>query len=312
MTADETTEAAAPPHKNPALSSIQCVAVVGLGLLGGSLGLCLRKRWPGVRVVGYARRDETVHEAVNRGIVADGSTDPEHILPQADLSIICIPVTAIIAFAREHASRWRKGAIVTDVGSVKGPIVSALQPELEPRGVHFVGSHPMAGSERSGIAHAAADLYENAVTFVTAGKATDTKALDAVQALWELTGAHACLVDEARHDALVARTSHLPHLLAALAVSVALREKNAAQATGAGFHDFTRIASGEPGMWQQIFEMNRDEMLTAIDEFRQELDEARKIIADGHREDLGAVLTHAHDERARWLENWKQQQGPQT
>jgi prephenate dehydrogenase len=288
------------------LNRDSCVAIAGLGLLGASLGLRLRQCVPGMRILGYARREASVQAAIERGMIDSGSTDPADVLPEADLTILCIPVNAIIHFARANAHLWRPGAVVTDVGSVKGEIVDGVRPVLNERGVHFIGSHPMAGSEKAGLEYAKADLYDGAVVFVTPVAGDDPAVCDSVVRLWDMAGARTRRIKPGEHDALVARTSHLLHLLAGVAVEIGLAPDDALLATAGGFRDFTRIASSSPDMWSQIFELNRTEVLAAIDDFGGELDRLRGLIVAADWDELKVYLSTARDHRDQWLAEWQQ------
>jgi prephenate dehydrogenase len=258
-----------------------------------------------VQVLGYARRPETVEQALEMGAIDRGSTDPADVLPHADLTVVCIPVAATIEFGVRHADMFMPGSIVTDVGSIKGRIVEEIGPALARRGVRFIGSHPMAGSERAGLAHADPRLFEEAVVFVSPGEQPETHALDCVRGLWRSVGATCHVMDAADHDALVARTSHVLHLLAAAAVPVGLRREAAVQATAGGFRDFTRIASGSPAMWRQIFELNQKEVLAALDEFECELGALRQCLAEGAWQAVEDRLEAARSARERWLRDWR-------
>lgn len=284
--------------------NVETVAVVGLGLLGGSLALRLKQLLPDLRVLGLARRDESVKQAVAEGIIDDGATVPEAVLPQADLSILCTPVTSIVDLGREYAALWRAGAIVTDVGSVKAPIVRALTPALADHDVAFVGSHPMAGSEKAGLAHAVAALYQGSTVLVTPGSQTHPHALAVVTAMWQTVGANPVEMPPEVHDDLVGRTSHLIHLLAAAAVDVCLESDDAPYTTGGGFRDFTRIAAGSPPMWRQIFEMNQTSLLDAIDAYQKKLIELRQTIKNGNWQQIEDYLATCGALRTEWFQAW--------
>ncbi len=296
------------PNQRPvdlSWSSGTTVAIVGLGLLGASLAKRLRQSAPGVNLLGYARRPETVRQALDAGLIDHGSSEPQDILPQADLTVICIPVAAIIAFAVDHRQLWRPGSVVTDVGSVKHEIVKAVTPVLARRHVHFIGSHPMAGSEQTGLESASADLYDQAIVFVTPEAESDHNACATVHKLWELAGARTHSISAAEHDALVARTSHLLHLLAAIAVTNGLRRENGLLATAGGFRDVTRIAAASPEMWTQIFDLNRDELLKAIAEFNNDLSRLGELIRAGNWSATQDYLTQAAEQRRQWQQDWQ-------
>ena len=259
-----------------------------------------------MRVVGYARRQETIDRARELEIIHTGSTDPAAILPLADLSVLCIPIQATIDFAREHAALWRSGSVVTDVGSVKTPIVEALRPSLRAHGLHFVGSHPMAGSDRSGIDHANSDLYQGAVVFLTVVPGDAPEAVRIIHEFWQCLGAELHEMAPAHHDALVARTSHALHLVASASVQAYLTEEKARLATGGAFRDFTRIAASSPTMWREIVEFNRANLLAAFAELEEQLAELRCLMTAGAWDALSDYLAAARNSREAWGAQWHQ------
>jgi prephenate dehydrogenase len=230
------------------------LAVLGLGLLGGSVALAARRRRVARRVVGGARRREAREQALRRGVV-DEALDFEAAVRGADLVVLATPVFAMADAVRRIGPALAPGAIVTDVGSVKGLLAETL-PGLLPRGVAYVGSHPMAGSHARGLAHAREDLFEGAACVVDAG--SDAAATARVAEFWRALGARVVARDPAQHDAEVAWTSHLPHAVA-FAYAAALRASpaGAREVTGSGFADFTRIAHSDPELWAEILTANR-------------------------------------------------------
>lgn len=289
--------AAAPPFGT--------VAIAGLGLLGGSLGLALRRLPRPPRVLGLARREESVREAKAAGILDDGGIDPARILPAADLTVICMPVLAARDFVLAHAEAWPRGAVVTDVGSTKQELTAALTPALRERGVHFVGSHPMAGSEQAGLRHARADLYRHATVFLTPEAGTDAGALARIETFWRNLGAKTASIAPDEHDRLVAATSHVLHLLAAAATRAVLRTPRAAEGTAGGFRDFTRIASSSPEMWADIFLDNRRAILGALDDVQAEIGVLRTALEHSDPAAILTFLAAARNEREDWLARWQ-------
>ena len=285
------------------------VVIAGLGMLGGSLGLALRQLPAPPRVLGWARRGETVRDALAAGMIDAGSTDASTILPQADLTVVCLPVRTILDFAGQHAAQWRRGSVVTDVGSTKGELATGITPLLAKHGVHFVGSHPMAGSEQSGLQHANASLYRNACVFITPESGTDRGAAALVESLWRHLGTRITVISPDRHDALVARTSHALHLVAAAAVDAVLRDDQAVLGTAGGFRDVTRIAASSPQMWLEIFQSNRDEVLNALAEFRSELDTIQGFLQQRDWAALEQHLGQTRERRQRWFEQWQKLKG---
>jgi len=292
------------------IDDIRTVAIVGLGLMGGSLGLGLKERCPGLRVLGQARRAETIRDAKAAGMIDEGSVSPADVLAKADLTVLCVPIQASIEFAVENAALWRSGAIVTDVGSVKEAVVDGARPPLQARGVHFIGSHPMAGTEKSSLYEAKADLYDGAVVFLTEVERDNCSALETVGAFWRSLGMEPHRMPPGTHDMLVARTSHVLHLLSFAAARAYLADPaKSVLATGGGFRDFTRIAASSPDMWTQIFRYNSDNVLAALQEFLGEADSLRDMLSDGRWDEMWDYLAESRDSRSAWFEKWQQRRG---
>ena len=296
----------APPVR---ADEVRTIAIVGIGLLGASLGLCLRRHRPALRILGWARREQSIRDALAMGMIDAGSTAPEEVLPQADVTIICVPLRASIEFVTANAALWRPGSVVTDVGSVKEPIVRACEPALREHDVHFVGSHPMAGTERSGLANAKADLYDGAVVFVTESGSVSPAAVQTVCAFWESLTMEPHTMSPGPHDVRVARTSHVLHLLSFAAAQAYLGGEKAELATGGGFRDFTRIAASSPDMWTQILLYNREHVLAALDEFLAEVESLRHTVTTGEWEALYEYLESARDRRQTWHAQWLKRRG---
>ena len=265
----------------------------------------LKEKYPDIQVFGYARRQETIDHAISEKIIDCGSTDPAEVLPNAELSIVCLPVKVVLDFVKEHAHLWARGTIVTDVGSVKKLIVEDLTPVLYRRGVHFIGSHPMAGSEKTGIENAAPDLYNGAAVFVTPSSVKHHPSVEHVSNFWRAVGAHPVTIAPREHDHLVAGSSHLIHLLAAAGVNVALQEDKSHLAASTGFRDFSRIAAASPDIWTQIFRQNQDELYTVLEQYRTILEELQDNIKNGHWDNIHNFLNKARQKRNQWYDNWR-------
>ena len=233
------------------------LAILGPGLLGGSIALAARRAGGG-RIALWARRAEAVAEVAALGLADAVSTDLRAIVADADLVILCVPIGAMPALAREIAGLISPRTIVTDVGSVKAPVVAELGEIFRERG-RFVGSHPMAGSEQNGIRAARAELFDDAACILTPDAASDAAAVAELRAFWQTLGCRVLEVSPAAHDEIVALVSHLPHLLAATLVHTVLAENaRAFEFSGPGFRDTTRVAAGPPAMWAEILRANRD------------------------------------------------------
>ncbi len=240
------------------------VAVVGTGLLGGSLARAIRERGLAGEVVAIVRRETAQREVVALGIADRAECDLAAGVRGADLIVLASPVHAMPALLAQAAPQLASGAIVTDVGSVKAPLVESLPPLL-PAGVSYVGSHPMAGSHHSGYAHARADLFENATCIVTPSRPANPAAEERVLWLWRALGARVVRRTARRHDEEVAWVSHAPHAIAfAFAAALADAPESARELAGPGFRDFTRIAGSDPAMWADILVSNKQALAAPL------------------------------------------------
>lgn len=272
------------------------IAIVGVGLIGGSIGLALRKRGIARRVVGVGRREASLDEALRLGAVDATSTDMHVGVAEAELTVVCTPVERIVEHAQQAAAACAEGAIITDAGSTKGAIVAALDSSL-PRGVRFVGSHPLAGSEKTGCASARSDLFNDRVAVVTPGDGTTDSDCAAIESFWKALGMKTIRMSPADHDAALASTSHLPHVVAS-ALAAATDEKNL-PLVASGWLDTTRIAAADAELWRQIFLDNRENTLRAIAEFEGSLAAMKAAIEAGDAERLEELLRVAKQRRDR-------------
>ncbi|MFM8469565.1 MAG: prephenate dehydrogenase [Limisphaerales bacterium] len=282
------------------------VTLVGVGLLGGSLGLALKQRRLAARVEGYVRRDASVAECERLGVVDRATTDLASAVKDADLVVLCTPIAQMRALSEKCAPVLKAGALVTDVGSVKGVVVAELEPLFAKAGAQFVGSHPMAGAEKTGPAAARADLFEKAVCVVTPGAKTPVKAVKAMEELWASVGGRPLRLSPDQHDSLVARSSHLPHVVAAELANYVLspahpKEQPALCATG--FRDTTRIASGSPEMWRDIALANRKHLARALGVFVEDLQEFQRALEAGDAKAMDEFFETAKHRRDQWIGN---------
>jgi prephenate dehydrogenase len=249
------------------------ISIIGLGLIGGSLGMALC-RTNQVWVWGYDLSDQACVEALERKAVHEVASDFQTAISEADLVILAVPVEKIKEVIKESSSFFRSGAIITDVASTKGRLARIIPPLL-PRGVYYVGGHPMTGAERSGIFAADPFLFQNAVYLLTPEENIPRQIVDKLCHLITMVGGLPLLLKPEEHDLMVAVVSHLPHLLAAALVNVAARFNQEYPGTlslaAGGFHDTTRVAMGSPSLWREIFNSNRTSLLKVIKEFTEEL-----------------------------------------
>jgi prephenate dehydrogenase len=270
------------------------IAILSPGLLGGSLALAIRERMPGAEIRVWARRPESAQKVLALGMADEASTDAAAIAKGAGLILFCMPIGGMPEVAERIATVVDRDAVVTDVGSVKQPVVERLGKIFKGR-AEFVGSHPMAGSEQTGLTAARADLFEGAVTILTPEEATRKETVDALAKFWETMGCRVAIATAKAHDEAVALISHLPHLAAAALVQTALRENPAAlDWLGNGFLDTTRVASGPAGMWAEILMENRDAVKKAIQAMIENLSEVTKLL---DAEETGAVEDYLAEAR---------------
>ena len=277
------------------MKELNCVAIAGVGLIGGSLGLALGSRNLARTIVGFGSRAATLETAWRRGAITEIAKDAKAAVAEADLVVLCAPVAHIAALARTINHFCRPGTLITDVGSTKRDIVNELDAALaEPSWnalVRFVGSHPLAGNEKSGPEHATADLFVGRTVVVTPTEHTQAEDLRAVVNFWQALGAKVREMSPDEHDRAVAATSHLPHLVAA-AIAGSTPEEYVSL-TGSGWQDTTRIAAGDPVLWRQIMLANRGNLSALLEQFSARLDEWRQALTAGDSVELDRLLAEA-------------------
>ena len=251
------------------------VALIGLGLIASSLFWAMRRDGLAGEVVGYARSSETRETAREIGLCDRIYDTAVEAVEGADLVILCVPVGAMDSVAREIAPALKQGATVTDGGSVKRAIVDAVAPHI-PEGVHFVPSHPLAGTEHSGPRSGFAELFEDRWFLIVPVEGSDATAVDRIETLWQAMGSKTARMDADHHDLVLAVTSHAPHLIAYTMVGVAddlsrVTDSEVINYSAAGFRDFTRIAASDPTMWRDVFLNNKDATLEILGRFTEEL-----------------------------------------
>jgi prephenate dehydrogenase len=269
---------------NRPMAFFDTVAIVGVGLMGGSIGLALRKERMARHVIGIGRRIEQLRAAENRGAVTEVTTDLRQGVASANLVVVCTPVALVPEHVSAAAKACKPGTIITDIGSTKGAIVAACDKALaDSPGLwaSFVGSHPLAGSERTGVEFAREDLFQGRTTVITPTQDTRPEAAAKIEAFWQGLGSRVVRMTPQEHDIAIAATSHLPHLVASALAAATPDDLLPLTATGWG--DTTRIASGDIELWQQIFLDNRVNTLKALVPFETVLAELRQALesADG-------------------------------
>lgn len=250
----------------PGQPSFDALAIVGVGLIGGSIGAAVKQRGIARSVIGVGRNRDRLDAAIEAGVIDRAATDFDAI-DAADLVVVCTPVDRIADDVR-RAAALGPPTLITDAGSVKGCIVDELRGSL-PAGVSFVGAHPMAGSEKTGWENGRADLFVDRLCVLTPDEQTPADAVDSVERFWQALGMRTERMSPADHDRAVAATSHVPHVAAAAVVS--LIDDSNARLTSSGFRDVTRIAAGDPALWLAILRGNREAVTIEIDRLIQQL-----------------------------------------
>ena len=270
---------------------IQRLTIVGVGLLGGSVAKAVRSGGLAREIVGVGRDEARLGTALRDGALDRVTTDLEAGVRDADFVLLAVPVLAVEALLPRVWWAAPDGATVTDVASTKAGIVRVADQLAARRALAFVGSHPMAGSERSGYGVARADLFRAATVIVTPTDRTEPRAVKAVTEFWEAMGARVSALDALIHDQAVAAISHLPHLVAcALVDGVTRFEPAALELAARGFKDTTRIAASDPDVWTEIFLANRAALATSLDAFRRALAELERCVTRGSAAELRAAL----------------------
>jgi len=281
------------------------VTIIGLGLIGGSIGLALRQgKKPGWEIVGYSRRQETVASALSLGAIERGETSLKDAVKQADFVIIATPVLTVKEIFSEIAPHLPSGCIITDTASTKVQVVKWAGEILPPK-VDFIGGHPMAGRETYGIQAAKAELFRRCTYCLTPSEKASPKSIDTVTGMVKKLGAIPFFIDAQEHDNLVAGISHLPMLLSAALVSLTTKNPSwskMSKLAASGYHDLTRLALGSPEVNSHICLSNQEAIVNWIDKFSQELQRYRQLVAGGDKR-LEQALTEANKARQEWLNN---------
>ncbi|MSU63777.1 MAG: prephenate dehydrogenase/arogenate dehydrogenase family protein [Pedosphaera sp.] len=279
------------------------VTLIGVGLLGGSLGLALRQRRLASHVEGYVRRTSSVGECQKAGAVDKASGDLSVAVADADLVVFCTPLSQMKTLAQAMLPSLKRGAIVTDVGSVKASVVSDLEPMCSSVGAFFVGSHPMAGAEKMGVSAARADLFQSVTCVLTPTNSSASHAVEQLKTLWQAVGSKVMLLTPEQHDELVSRSSHLVHVIAAALASHVLDPAHGpAQSTlcANGFRDTTRVASGSSEMWRDIALANSNHLQNELTSYIEKLERLRHLLAQGKPDEIQRFFEQAKGLRDQW------------
>lgn len=293
-------EPAAPASSIP----FQRVAIIGCGLMGGSLALALRAAARAEYITGYSSTAASVQAALDQGVIDEAATSAAQAAQGADLIVLAVPVGAMASSFAAIAPVLVPGALVIDVGSTKGDVIAAARAHLGPRLPDFVPCHPIAGKEKAGGAAASATLYRDRRAIVTPLPENSPTQVARAEGLWRAVGCEVVTMDAAQHDSAFAAVSHLPHLLAFAYINGLLDQPEGTAfmaAGGPGFRDFSRIAGSEPAMWRDVLLANRDQVLAQSQAFRQALDQIEADLHAGAGDALAARIQRASQARATWV-----------
>jgi prephenate dehydrogenase len=281
----------------------QKITIVGVGLLGGSIGLAAKKRRVVGEIAGFVRSKKSAADCEKFEATDYATTDLLAAVSNSDLVILCTPLAQMRSLAEHFLPALKRGAIVTDVGSVKAGVVRELETIIAKAGAHFVGGHPMAGGEKAGVAAARENLFENAVCVLTPTNKTNLAALEKLEQFWKSIGARVLKMAAAQHDLLVSRSSHLPHVVAATLAGLVLDPslpKMQAALCATGFRDTTRVASGSPEMWRDIALANRKNLTRSVDAFAAELEKFQSALKRGDARAVEKFYATAKQRRDDW------------
>ena len=279
------------------------VAVVGVGLIGGSLAAALRRAGASAAIVGFDRDQHALERAISLGVIDAAAGSTTEAVRGADLVVVAVPVRAIGPVLHDVALAMDPAAVVTDVGSTKGDVARTAREELRERFARFVPGHPIAGRETSGVEAASAELFKGARVVITPAAETAADAIEAVRGAWEAAGARVAQLSPEEHDRIFAAVSHLPHLLSFALVSEIAERGNAAELFGfaaGGFRDFTRIAASSPEMWRDVVLQNREALLAELQRYEARVAVFRELIERGDGPGLQRLMSEARNARHAW------------
>jgi prephenate dehydrogenase len=289
---------------------IERLVIFGVGLIGGSLALALRQAGQVGEVVGCSRNAENLEEARRLGVIDRWTTDPVVACEQADMGVLAVPLGSMQGLAEALSGHWPEQALLTDVGSSKQAVIDSVRTGFGHLPRNFVPGHPIAGTEKSGVGAAFAELFRERLVILTPADETNPMATDRVARMWRDAGARIEFMTPAHHDHVLAATSHLPHVLAFALVESLARLSESDEIfhyAAGGFRDFTRIASSDPVVWRDICVANRAALLEVVERFQRDLETLREQIAAGDAAMLEARFAFAKKARDRFSEKMQVQ-----
>jgi len=290
------------------------IALIGIGLIGSSLGHVIRQKGLAGRVSGFAQSPGTRKKALELRIVDETHETAADAVRGADLVILCTPVGAFEAVAAEIGPVLAPGTIVTDVGSVKESVVRHVAPHM-PEGVHLIPGHPVAGTEQSGPEAGFAELFQNRWCILTPMEGTDPEQIEKLTAFWQACGSDVDIMKPDHHDLVLAITSHIPHLIAYNIVGTAddlgkVTESEVIKYSAGGFRDFTRIAASDPTMWRDVFIHNKEAVLEMLGRFTEDLTDLQRAIRRGDSDRLFEIFTNTRSIRKRIIDAGQETEAP--
>lgn len=286
------------------------IVIFGVGLIGGSVALALKKAGSNAQIVGVGRSSQSLQAALDLGVIDTATSDLAAAVTDADIILIAAPVAQTPSILNAIKPHLTASTVITDAGSTKGDVLQCAQEILGKQFSQFVGGHPIAGAEKSGVSAAMADLYINKNVVLTPTPETDPQATQRVKALWQQCGANVSEMSAAAHDGIFAAVSHLPHLLAFALVDDIASRPNAEQLfsfAASGFRDFTRIAGSHPEMWRDISLANKTALLNELDAYQAELARLQDLLEREDGNGLQTLFEKASIARNHWGESRKQQ-----
>ncbi|MBF0532773.1 MAG: prephenate dehydrogenase [Candidatus Omnitrophica bacterium] len=273
------------------------VAIIGVGLMGGSLAMALRKKEMAKEIVGYSQRHATLVSALKDKIIDEGVAEPALAVRNADLIVLATPVQHILAVLPVIAAQVKRGSMITDVGSTKGEIVEIAE-KVFPAPGFFIGSHPLTGSEKRGLENATPDLYQEALCLMTPTEKTNPVTKEKIKQMWARVGCRVEMLKPEEHDGAMAYVSHLPHLLVFALMGV--MPSDYLKLAGPGLKDTTRIASSAPQIWSDIFASNKRPLLQGLDETIKRLAEFRRAIIKKDEKTVLDFISQAKEKNDLW------------
>lgn len=285
---------------------VKKLVIFGVGLIGGSVALALKKAGVNTHIVGVGRTRNSLDEALNLGIIDVAESHIQAAVKDADVIMLAAPVAQTTQILKSIQPFLQPNTVITDAGSTKGDVLSSAKEVLGNQFKQFIGGHPIAGAEKSGAAAAMADLFVAKNVVLTPTDETSTNAVNTVTALWQSCGANVSTMRAEQHDAIFAAVSHLPHLLAFALVDDIASRPNAPQLfsfAASGFRDFTRIAGSHPEMWRDISLANRQALLDEINAFEQELGTVKQLLIQSDSAGLEALFERASHARNQWAKS---------